>query len=178
MYDMRHPGALVGLTLTLLALAGCGQEGEANHGATVRPSAVKSEFTRAADRICTGHLETMLGWLRHRHTGDAWQRRAEQDEGTYRIIDDTIQQLEELGAPPGPTAAAFAGYLKTLKARAALYHLTGMANLQRDNLAAARFQHRVDQIDDVGNQDAHRYGLRICGATPGDLAKALRPVED
>jgi hypothetical protein len=120
----------------------------------------------------------MLAWLRQPHTGHAWQRRAAQDEGTYRIIDNTIQHLEALGPPPGPTAAAFAHYLKSLKARAALYRLTGMADRQRDNLDAAWFQHRVDQIDNLGDQNAHRYGLHICGATPGELAKALRPVVD
>jgi hypothetical protein len=171
--------ALVGLTLGLFAIAGCGQERDA-HGTAraAATSSVKAQFTLAADRICTAHLETMLAWLRQPHTGNAWQRRAAQDEGTYRIIDNTIQRLEALGSAPGPTAAAFARYLKTLKARAALYLLTGMADLQRDNRYAARLQHRVEQIDNLGDQDAHRYGLHICGATPCDLAKALRPVED
>lgn len=170
--------ALVGVTLMLLGLAGCGQEGDANRGPSGRAQAVKAEFTRAADRICTAHLETMLGWLRQPHGGKSWQRRAAQDEGTYRIMDDTIQRLEALGSAPGPTAAAFADYVKTLKARAALYRLTGMADLQRDDLSATRFKHDGGQIDNLGDQDAHRYGLHVCGATPGDLAKALRPVED
>jgi hypothetical protein len=174
-----HPVALVGATLlALLALAGCGQGGGANREPSVRSPAVKSEFTRAADRICTAHLETMLGWLRRPHRGNSWQRRAAQDDGTYRIMANTIQRLEALGSAPGPTAAAFADYVKTLKARAALYRLTGMADRQRDNLSASQFQHRVEQINNLGDQDAHRYGLHICGATLGDLAKALRPVED
>lgn len=173
-----HPGALVGVTLALLALAGCGQDRDSKHGTSARPRAVKSEFALAADRICTAHLETMLEWLRQPHTGNAWQRQAAQDEGTYRIMDNTIQRLEALGAAPGPTAGAFAQYIKTLKARAALYRLTGIADLQGDNLDAARFQHRLAQIDNLGDRDAHRYGLHICGATPGDLAKALRPVQE
>jgi hypothetical protein len=168
----------VGIALTLVALAGCGQEGHANRGPSAHAGPNKSEFTRAADHICTAHLETMLEWLRRPHRGNEWQRRAAQDEGTYRIIDNTIQRLEALGSAPGPTATAFADYVKTLKARAALYQLTGMADLQRDNRSVARFQHRVAQINDLGDQDASRYGLHICGANLGDLAKALRPVED
>jgi hypothetical protein len=170
--------ALVEVALTLLVLAGCGQGGDAMRGASTRAGAVKSEFTLAADRICTSHLERMLEWLGQPHVGKAPQRRAAQDEGTYRIMDDTIQRLEALGPPPGPTAAAFVHYLKTLKARAALYRLSSVADLRRDNLYLARLQHRVEQIDNLGDQDAHRYGLRICGATPGELAQALRPVED
>jgi hypothetical protein len=176
--DMRRIARRQAALLALLALVGCGQAGNANRGPSVRARADKSEFTRAADRICTAHLETVLEWLRQPHRGNAWQRRAAQDEGTYRIMDNTIQRLEALGPAPGPTAAAFADYVKTLEARAALYRLTGMADLQRDNLAASRFQHRVDQINNVGDQDARRYGLQICGATLGELAKALRPVED
>jgi hypothetical protein len=120
----------------------------------------------------------MLAWLGKSRSGTPWQRRAAQDGGTYRIMDNTIRRLEALGPPPGPAAAAFAHYLKTLKARAALYRLTGMAELQRDERYAGLFQRRVTQIDSLGDQAAHRYGLHVCGATPGELAKALRPVED
>ena len=166
--------ALLGLALGLLAVAGCGQERVANSAAAT--SSVKAEFTLAADRICTAHLETMIAWLGQPHAGNTWQRRAAQDDGTYRIIDNTIRRLEALGAPPGPHAAAFARYLNTLKARDALYRLASIADQQRDQPYVARLRHRVDKIDPLGNRDAHQYGLHICGATAHDLANALQPT--
>jgi hypothetical protein len=157
----------------MLALAGCGQmRDQIRPGAATPTDSSKARFTFTADRICARHLETVLAWLEQPRTGDSWQRRAAQDQGIYRIMRHTIQRLETLGPPPGPTAGAFAEYVKTLKARAALYRLTSMAELQRDRLIAVRLQRRVDQIDSVGDHDAHRYGLRICGASPRDLPKA------
>jgi hypothetical protein len=176
----RQPGvSMKGITvvlvvvLMLLAFAGCGQVRDQNGSArAVLAHPAKASFVIAADRICAGHLETVLAWLEQARTGDGWQERATRDDGIYRIMADTIQRLEMLGPPPGPIAGAFAGYVATLKARAALYRLTGMAELRRDRLFAMRLQRRVDQIDGVGDRDGHRYGLRICGAGPRDLAKA------
>jgi hypothetical protein len=169
--------ALLGLALGLLAVAGCGQQRVANSTASAAAtSSAKAEFTRAADRICTAHLETIIAWLGQPHAGNTWQRSAAQDHGTYRIIDNTIRRLEALGPPPGPNAAAFARYLNTLKARDALYRLASIADQQREKPYTERLRHRVDKIDPIGNQDAHQYGLHICGATAHDLAKALQPT--
>jgi hypothetical protein len=166
----------------LLALAGCGQVRHHNGSAQAAlTDSAKAAFTVAADRICAQHLETVLAWLGRPLSGAGWQQRATQDEGIYRIIGTTIQRLETLGPPPGPAAGAFAGYVETLNARAALYRLTSMAELRRDRPFAVRLQRRISLIDGIGDRDAHRYGLRICGASPGDLAKAPgedRPVED
>jgi hypothetical protein len=166
----------------LLTLAGCGQVRDQNGPAkTALTDSAKAGFTVAADRICGEHLETVLVWLGRPLSGPGWHQRAAQDEGIYRIIGITIQRLDTLGPPPGPAAGAFAGYVKTLKARAALYRLASIAELRRDRLFAVKLQRRVGQIDGIGDRDAHRYGLRICGARPGDLAKALgknRSAED
>jgi hypothetical protein len=34
-------------------------------------------------------------------------------------------------------------------------------------------QRRVDQIKPIGDRDAHRYGLHVCGTGPGDIAPLL-----
>jgi hypothetical protein len=165
------PALLV--ALTLCALAGCGQVRNANAPARAAfTNSAKAQFILAADRICAGHFETVLAWLRQPRTGDRWQRRAARDEGIYHITGHTIQRLETLGPPPGLTAGAFTGYVKTLKARADLYRLTSMADLQRDRLLVVRLQRNVDQVDSIGDHDAHRYGLRICGIGPRALATA------
>lgn len=163
--------------LLLVAMAGCGQVREDNGSAKADVTkSVKAAFTIAADRICAAHLENVLAWLGQPRAGDRWQQRATRDEGIYLIMGNTIQRLDALGEPHGPTAAAFTGYIKTLKARAALYRLTSMADLHRDKPYAARLQHRVDQIDGAGDHDAHQYGLRICGTGPRDLAKGFEPT--
>jgi hypothetical protein len=140
---------------------------------TAHNASAKAGFIVAADRICVRHLQTILAWLEKPQTGDMWQRRAAQNEGTYRIIAATISRLQTLGPPPGPASGAFAGYLTTLKARAALYRLTGIADGHRDGSTAALLQRRVDQIKPIGDRDAHHYGLHVCGTGPGDIAPLL-----
>ena len=73
-------------------------------------------------------------------------------------------------------SATFGRYLNTLKARDTLYRLASIADQQRDKPHIARLRHRVDEIDQLGNRDAHQYGLHICGATAHDLAKTLQPT--
>lgn len=155
----------------LLGLAGCGQARHENSSPTVtRTGPGKAAFIVAADQVCARHLDTVMAWLEKPQTGSMLQQRATQDEGIYRIIAATITRLQELGSPPGPTANSFAGYLKTLEARAVLYRLTSMADQRRDRSFAARLQQRVDQIDVIGDRDAYRYGLRICGSGPRAIA--------
>jgi hypothetical protein len=156
-------------------LAGCGQ-GRKEHGSVLaaRADPAKAVFIVAADQVCARHLDTVLAWLEKPQTGNVWQQRATQNGGIYRIMATTITRLQGLGSPPGPTAEAFAGYLKTLEARAVLYRLTSMADQGRDRSFAARLQQRVLQIDMIGDRDAYRYGLRICGSGPRNIAP---PVE-
>jgi len=173
--------ALLAVGLSLLGLVGCGQGRDENRSAKAAHTArAKAGFIVAADRICARHLDTMLAWLEKRQAGSVWQQRAAQNEGIYRIIAATVTRLETLGPAPGSTGEAFAGYLKTLKARAVVYRLTGMADVRRDRSYAARLQRRVAQIDTIGDRDAHRYGLKICGAgtrqiaPPQDQARSIR----
>jgi hypothetical protein len=172
---------LLTVGLVLLGLAGCGQ-GRHENSSTVAGHAdtSKAGFIVAADRICVRHLGAVLAWLETPQTGSAWQQRATEDEGIYRIIASTITRLQGLGPPPGPTAEAFADYVKTLEARAVLYRLTSIADQRRDRPFAARLQQRVVQIDTIGDRDAHRYGLVICGsgsranAPPGEQGGSIR----
>ena len=102
-----------------------------------------------------------------------WRQQASQDEGLYEIIDTSIKRLRSLGPPPGPHGAAFDGYVKTLKARAALYRLTSVAFLNRDTIFALRLENRIKSIDAQGDALAHSYGLHVCGTGLRDLAKAF-----
>jgi hypothetical protein len=168
---MKRGLVLLAVGSVLLGLVGCGQGRHENSSSTVaRTDPGKAAFIVAADQVCVCHLDTVMAWLEKPQTGSMWQQRATQDEGIYRIMTATIARLQELGSPPGPTAKAFAGYLETLEARAVLYRLTSMADQRRDGSFAARLQQRVDQIDVIGDRDAHRYGLRICGSGPRDIA--------
>ena len=114
-----------------------------------------------------------MDWLVTPQAGAPWQQQAAQDEGLYEIIDRSIQRLEALGPPPEPRAAAFGGYVKTMKARASLYRLTSIAFLKRDTVFALQLENRITQIDGQGDQYAHTYGLRVCGSGLRDLAKAF-----
>jgi hypothetical protein len=162
---------VLAIGLVLLGLAGCGQGRDENGSkAAAHTYSSKAGFIVAADRICARHLGTVLAWLETPQAGSVWQRRATEDEGIYRILSATITRLRRLGSPPGPTAEAFADYTKTLMARAVLYRLTSMADQRRDESFAARLQQRVVQIDTIGDRDAHRYGLLICGSGPRAIA--------
>jgi hypothetical protein len=139
------------VVLVLLAVAGCAprrlQSSTATAGAQrIQSSAAKASFVVAAHRVCAAHLESVMAWLERPRSGNQWRRLAATSEGICGIIANTIQRLGALGPAPEPNAVAFAGYLKTLKARA---------------------------IDGIGDRDAHRYGLRRCGAGLRDLARAL-----
>ena len=85
----------------------------------------------------------------------------------------SISGLEGLGRAPDPSGDAFRGYVKTLKARASLYRLAGVAEAHRDAEFAVQMQRRVDQIDALGDGYAHGYGLRICGIGARDATKGL-----
>jgi hypothetical protein len=173
---------LLAVGLVLLGLAGCGQgRDKSTSRVPAHIESSKAGFIVAADRICAHHLDTVLAWLETPQTGSAWHQRATEDQGIYRIVAATITRLQGLGSPPGPTAEAFADYVKTLKARAVLYRLTSMADQRRDRSFAARLQQRVVQIDMIGDRDAHRYGLLICGSGPRDIAPPVEqagPIRD
>jgi hypothetical protein len=167
---------LLAVSSVLLGLAGCGQARDEHSSVSpARVDPAKAGFIVAADQVCARHLDTILAWLEKPQTGSLWQQSAAQNEGIYRIMAATITRLQGLGSPPGPTADAFAGYLKTLKARAVLYRLTSMADQRRDRSFAARLQQRVDQIDTIGDRDASRYGLRICGSGAREIAPPVEP---
>jgi hypothetical protein len=153
----------------VLALAGCGGGGQKG-----TPSfAAKVSFVVAADRICAIHLQNVMAWLEQPHAGRVWEQQAVTNEGIYRILGSTIHRLEALGPPPGPDAAEFAGYLRTLKARAIVYRLVSTANRRRDTSVTSQLEHRLDAIDVAGDRDAHRYGQRLCGAGLPDLNKGF-----
>ena len=154
--------------LATLTMAGC----RAASHSTSAPSA-KSEFVSAADRICANHAQRVIAWLVEPRKGDLAHQAAATNEGIFKIISTTVTRLETLGQAPGPDAGAFSGYVSTLKARASLYKLTGIANQRRDAVTALRFQRRISQIDTLGDRQAHRYGLRICGTGGRDVAKAF-----
>jgi hypothetical protein len=136
-------------------------------------SPVKEQFVNSADRICADHLQAVLDWLGQPQSGTNYQRLATQDEGIFRIMSTSISRLEALGRPPDPAGDAFRGYVKTLKARATLYRLAGVAELHRDAVFAVRMQRKVDEIDTLGDGYAHSYGLRICGIGARDATKGL-----
>ena len=172
MLSSLAPRGLVLLAVgsVLLGLGGCGQGHENSSATAARTDPAKAGFIIAADQVCARHLDTILAWLENPQTGDVWKQRATQSEGIYRIMTATIARLQRLGSPPGPTADAFAGYLKTLQARAVLYRLTSTAEQERDQSFAARLQQRVVDLDVIGDREAHHYGLRICGSGLRDIA--------
>ena len=157
--------ALVALA-AVLTVAGCGSHHSKGTG-------VKNGFVYSADEICADHLQAMLSWLDQPRAGDSYRQAATEDEGIYRIIAGSVERLENLGPAPDPQGDAFRGYVKTLKARASLYRLAGVAELHRDGLFAIRMERRVSQIDVLGDGYAHRYGLRICGIGAREATKGL-----
>jgi hypothetical protein len=158
---------LVGLAILCALVVGCGKTGAASDGP-------KGRFVAAADRVCAGHLRAVMTLLDQPAAPvPAWQQEAAQDEGLYQIIATSIGSLEDLGPAPGPRGQAFAGYVKTMKARAALYRLTSVAFLNRDTISALRFENRISDIDAKGDRFAHDYGLRICGTGLPDVKKAF-----
>ena len=152
--------------LAVLAVAGCG--GSYSDGASA-----KGSFVSAADQVCAEHLKTVMDWLVQPRSGDPWQQQAVEDEGIYEIMSNTIARLESLGRAPGPYASAFDAYVGTLKARASLYMLTRIANDRHEGVIALGFQRRIHEIDALGDRNAHRYGLQICGTGLSDFGKAL-----
>ena len=157
-------GVLCALSLTLAACGG---------GTKDSAGPAKHAFVAGADKICADHVRAVMSWLNQPQSGASWQQQATQDEGLYEIIDHSIKNLEALGPAPDPHGEAFAGYVKTLKARASLYRLTSVAFLKRDTVFALRLESRISSIDTQGDRYAHTYGLRICGTGLRDLAKAF-----
>jgi hypothetical protein len=150
----------------LLFASGCG-------GSKSADSDSKQRFAASADRICGDHLQSVIGLLSDEPPLLTAQQAASRSESTYQIINVTIGRLEALGDPPNPHGRDFREYLKTLRARAALYRLTEEAELHRDVATATRMQKRISQIDTVGDGAARRYGLRVCGISTVDAARAL-----
>jgi hypothetical protein len=133
----------------------------------------KNRFVNSADQICAQHLQATLALLAREETGNQWRRGAVRNEGLFRIIATSVQRLEGLGTAPNPHGEAFRSYVKTLKARASLYRLEGVADLHRDAVFAVRMERRVAQIDTLGDGYAQSYGLRICGIGARDATKGL-----
>src|SRR5436305_10602313 len=127
----------------LLTLGGCG-------GARDGGGPAKHAFVTGADHVCLDHARAVMDWLNQSRRGAPWRQQASQDEGLYEIIDTSIKRLRSLGPPPGPHGAAFDGYVKTLKARAALYRLTSVAFLNRDTIFAMRIETRIKSLDSLG----------------------------
>jgi len=162
---MRSVPPLV-LCALLLTLGGCAGGGGSGGSA-------KGEFVAGADRVCASHVRAVMTVLNQPRAGAPSEQQAAQDEGIYEILDLSVHRMDALGSPPNPDGAAFYGYVRTLKARAALFRLTSVAFLNRDTLSALRFENRIRDIDVLGDRDAHSYGLRICGTGLADLAKAF-----
>lgn len=154
--------------ISLAVLSGCG-------GGNPGDSGPKKRFARAADGICADHLQNVMDLLNSEPAALSLsaQQQASELEQTFQIISGTITRLEALGTAPGPHAEAFADYVKTLKARASLYRLEEEAFIHRDTRTALRMQRRILQIDTEGDGAAQRYGLKVCGISPVDAAKAL-----
>jgi hypothetical protein len=140
-----------------LLLAGCSG---AHRGSS---SEAKNRFVNSADEICAQHLEATLAFLGRQTLSDSFRSEAERNEGIYQIIATSIQRLEALGTAPDPAGDSFRSYVKTLKARASLYRIEGVADLHHDPVTAAQMERRVGEIDTLGDGYAQRYGLRICG---------------
>ena len=143
-----------------LLLAGCAGGHATRSTAT---GEAKDRFVNSADQICAQHLEATLALLGRDERGSEWRRQATRNEGIYEILATSIQRLEALGAAPDPRGSAFRSYVKTLKARASLYRIEGVADLHHDLVTAAQMERRVGEIDSLGDGYAQRYGLRICG---------------
>ena len=154
------------LCALVLAVVGCGKSGSDGGG-------VKGQFVTSADEVCATHFRAVMTLLGQSQPGPLWEQNAAEDEGIYQILGSSIQSLEGLGAAPGPRGEAFAGYVKTLKARASLYRLTSTAFLNRDTVFALRLENRITDIDAQGDRFAHRYGLRICGTGAHDVTRAF-----
>jgi hypothetical protein len=141
-----------------LLLAGCGG-GHAKSGT----ANAKNRFVNSADQICAQHLEATLDFLARQKLTESWREQAARNEGIYEIIATSITRLEALGTAPDPQGDSFRYYVKTLKARASLYRIAGVADMHHDLVTAAQMEKRVGEIDSVGDGYAQRYGLRICG---------------
>jgi len=151
----------------VLGVVGCGKTGGGDGGT------VKGQFVTAADQVCANHLRSVMAFLDQPQPGASWQQQATQDEGIYQIMAGSIGRLEGLGPAPEPRGASFAGYVKTLKARASLYRLTSIAFLHRNTVFALQLEDRIAHIDTQGDRFAHDYGLRICGSGLPDLKRAF-----
>jgi hypothetical protein len=152
--------------ISLAVLSGCG-------GAKHAESGTKTRFAAAADGICADHLQQVMNLLNNEPPLASSSQQASEMEATFQIISGTIGRLEALGAAPNPRAESFGDYVKTLKARASLYRLEEEAVLHRDTRTALVMQRRILQIDNRGDGAARRYGLKVCGISPVDAAKAL-----
>jgi hypothetical protein len=142
----------------VLLLAGCaGGHSKSSTGE------VKNHFVNSADQICAQHLEATLAFLGRQKLTASLRSQAVRNEGIYEIMATSIQRLEALGAAPDPHGDSFRSYVKTLKARASLYRIAGVADLHHDPVTAAQMERRVGEIDSVGDGYAQSYGLRICG---------------
>jgi hypothetical protein len=150
----------------VFALTGCGGHHDPS-------SQAKNRFVNSADEICAQHLQATLELLGREERGNEWRRQATRNEGIFRILATSIQRLEGLGAAPDPHGDAFRSYVKTLKARASLYRLEGVADLHRDGLTAVQMERRVAEIDTLGDGYAQSYGLRICGIGAQQATKGL-----
>jgi len=123
----------------------------------------KNRFVNSADQICAQHLEATLAFLGRQQVTDSFRSQAQRNEGIYQILATSIQRLEALGTAPDPAGDSFRSYVRTLKARASLYRIEGVADLHHDPVTAAQMERRVGEIDTLGDGYAQRYGLRICG---------------
>ena len=141
----------------MLLLGGCGGAHKAGS------AAAKNRFVNSADEICSQHLEATLAFLGRQSVSESFRSQAARNEGIYRIIATSIQRLEALGTAPDPAGDSFRSYVKTLKARASLYRIEGVADLHHDLATAAQMERRVGEIDSLGDGYAQKYGLRICG---------------
>ena len=117
----------------------------------------------SADQICAQHLEATLAFLGRQSVSDSFRSQATRNEGIYEILATSIQRLEALGTAPEPQGDLFRNYVKTLKARASLYRIEGVADMHHDLVTAAQMERRVGEIDTLGDGYAQKYGLRICG---------------
>ena len=108
---MRSVPPLV-LCALLLTLGGCAIGGGSGGSA-------KGEFVAGADRVCASHVRAVMTLLNQPRVGAPSDQQAAQDEGIYEILDLSVHRMDALGSPPNPDGAAFYGYVRTLKARAA-----------------------------------------------------------
>ena len=152
--------------ISLAVLSGCGGAKHADGGP-------KTRFAAAADGICADHLQQVMDLLNSQPALATSRQQASEMEATFQIISGTVGRLEALGAAPDPHAESFGDYVKTLKARASLYRLEEEAVLHRDTRTALGMERRIIQVDTRGDGAARRYGLKVCGISPVDAARAL-----